>query len=300
MPDLKHKQMKISGLSKASGVSISTIKYYISEGLLPRPEKSKPNVAFYDDSYLKRLMVIKQMRSEGLSIKSVKAILDKYPFKGISEWERFKKNAREKDTGKLGKEEQLATVSDEERRTREILDAAYVVFTSNGYYNATVDDIAREAGVSKGTCYQYFSSKEEIFTAVLKSTVDRLIKDATDAAGEQKDPLARLGLKGMAFVSSFREVQSMLYGMYSEILGGNKELKQNGEEMLDRVAAFLSEDIRDGIDKKDFRPLDPMAVSYALIGIAELTGNLYLMKDEFDVPQFFLNLMEFIRHGLAV
>ncbi|MBN2169298.1 MAG: TetR family transcriptional regulator [Actinobacteria bacterium] len=292
--------MKISELSKASGISISTIKFYISEGLLPRPQKTKPNVAFYDNSYLKRLMVIKQMRSEGLSVKSVKAILEKYPFTGISEWEQFKENAKEKDAGKLGKEEQLATFSDEERRTLEILAAAYGVFTSKGYHNATVDDIAREAGVSKGTCYQYFASKEEIFTEVLRITVDRLIKDASDAAAEQKDPLARLGMKGMAFVSNFKEVQSMLYGMYSEILGGNEQLKHDGELMLEKVAAFLSEDIRKGIETKNIRPLDPMVVSYALIGIAELTGNLYLMKDNFDVPQFFLNLMEFIRHGLAL
>lgn len=292
--------MKIGELADKSETSISTIKYYLSEGLLPRPDKTRPNVALYDDSYVKRLSVIKRMRSEGLSIKSIKKILDKYPFTGISEWEQFKKNAKEKDNGVLGHEEQLATTSDEERRSREILDAAFNVFSSKGYHNATVDDIAREAGVSKGACYQYFSSKEEVFMAVLNTTMDRLLKEASDAAGGQKDPLARLGFKGMTFISSFKEVQSMLYGIYSEILAGNENLKKTGAVLLEKVAAFLSEDIQEGIEQGIFKPLDPMVISYALIGIAEMGGNLYLMKEDFDVPQFFLNLMEFIRQGLVV
>jgi hypothetical protein len=50
-------------------------------------------------------------------------------------------------------------MSDEERRTEEILDAAFGVFSARGYHNATVDDIAQEAGISKGTCYQYFNGQ---------------------------------------------------------------------------------------------------------------------------------------------
>lgn len=292
--------MKIGELAERSETSISTIKYYLSEGLLPRPDKTRPNVALYDDSYIQRLHIIKAMRSEGLSIKSIKKILDKYPFKGISEWNQFKKEAKEKDSGILGHEEKLATTSDEERRTGEILNAAFKVFSLKGYHNATMDDIAKEAGVSKGACYQYFSSKEEVFIAALNSTMDRLLKEASDAATGQKDPLAKLGFKGMTFISSFKEIQSMLYGIYSEILAGNENLKNTGAVLLEKVAAFLSEDIKEGVEQGIFKPLDPMVISYALIGIAEMGGNLYLMKDNFDVPQFFLNLMEFIRQGLVI
>src|SRR5665647_265325 len=148
--------MKMSQLSAASELSVSTIKFYMSQGLLPRPKKSKPNVAFYDQDFLKRLMVIKKMRAEGLSVSSIKSILDRYPFSRVDDWESFKKKARKKDSRELEEEERLATLSGEERRTDAILDAAYDVFSAKGYQNATVDDIAQHAGVSKGTCYQYF------------------------------------------------------------------------------------------------------------------------------------------------
>lgn len=47
-----------------------------------------------------------------------------------------------------------------------ILDAAFVVFGANGYHDAKMIDIAKKAGVSKGTLYLYFPSKESLYIAV--------------------------------------------------------------------------------------------------------------------------------------
>jgi len=291
--------MKMSQLSDASGLTVSTIKFYMSQGLLPRPKKSKPNVAFYDDEFLTRLLVIKKMRAEGLSVSSIKSILDKYPFSRVDDWESFKKKAKKKDTRELGVEERLATLSGEERRTDAILDAAYDVFSTKGYHSATVDDIAQQAGVSKGTCYQYFSGKEEIFVATMERTLDKLLAEADAAAEGETDSLARLGVKGLTFISKFRDLQFMAIGSYTEILGGNDRLKKTVHDLFDRVAKYLAEDIEAGIVEKVFRPLDSEAVAYAMIGIAGAVGNRYLIEDDFDVLNFFTSLMEFMQHGLA-
>jgi len=40
-------------------------------------------------------------------------------------------------------------------------------------------------------------------------------------------------------------------------------------------------------------------VSYALLGIAEVVANRFLLKEEFDVPEFFVNIMDFMQHGLS-
>jgi AcrR family transcriptional regulator len=291
--------MKMSRLAEASGLSVSTIKFYISQGLLPRPKKSKPNVAYYDDAFLRRLMIIKRMRSEGLSIKSMKSILDRYPFEKVSEWEDFKKQARGKDTFELDEEERLATLSDEQRRTHAILDAAFGVFSENGYHNATVDDIAQQAGVSKGTCYQYFEGKEDLFIATIDRTLEKLLAEAEAAADNEYDALARLGLKGLTFVSRFQDLQFMFIGVYSEVLGGNKRLAEKASEVMDRATDFLASDIELGIRRGDFRDVDPKVVSYALMGIGEVVGNRYLLEEDFDVLQFFVSLMDFMQHGLS-
>jgi AcrR family transcriptional regulator len=290
--------MKMKQLSQASGLPVSTIKFYMAKGLLPKPEKEKPNVVYYDDGFLKRLLVIKNMRSEGLSVKSMKSILDKYPFEKVSDWDDFRNQAREKGAHELGEEERLAAMSDEERRSAEIIEAAFRVFSIKGYHNTTVDDIAQEARISKGTCYQYFTGKEDIFIATMEKTLGTLLAEAKAAAGDSSDALARMGIEGLTFISKYRDLQFMFMGVISEALGGNERLKKKAAEVFAQVAEFLAKDIEKGIAEGVFRPVDAMTVAYALMGIAEVVANRYVVEEDFDVLSFFVNLMDFLQHGL--
>src|SRR5215470_6022053 len=58
-----------------------------------------------------------------------------------------------------------------EERPKQILDAALAVFAERGLSAARLEDIAKRAGVSKGTIYLYFANKEELFREVVRSTV---------------------------------------------------------------------------------------------------------------------------------
>ena len=73
---------------------------------------------------------------------------------------------------------------------RRIVDAAYQVFTRRGYGLATVDEIAGEAGVSMGALYHHFSSKEDLFRAIL----------------EEHMRAEEIELSSLAEASSFREM----------------------------------------------------------------------------------------------
>ena len=56
-----------------------------------------------------------------------------------------------------------------EEKRQFILDAARKIFTREGYHNARIEAIAAEAGVGKGTVYEYFSSKQELFQKMLET-----------------------------------------------------------------------------------------------------------------------------------
>jgi AcrR family transcriptional regulator len=58
-------------------------------------------------------------------------------------------------------------------RQEEILTAAFAVFSAHGYEAARIDDVAREAGIAKGTIYLYFRNKEQLFRAVVRSLVQK-------------------------------------------------------------------------------------------------------------------------------
>jgi AcrR family transcriptional regulator len=65
-------------------------------------------------------------------------------------------------------EQEIAGRSDGSAKRRQIMDGARTVFLSTGFDGASMNDVARAAGVSKGTLYAYFNSKEELFQAIIR------------------------------------------------------------------------------------------------------------------------------------
>lgn len=78
---------------------------------------------------------------------------------------------------------------EKEARREEILTAAYKVFVEKGLTGATVDDIAAEAELSKGTIYLYFRSKEDLYLAVTNRGLDIMLTMFEASAGKGGDPI---------------------------------------------------------------------------------------------------------------
>jgi len=91
------------------------------------------------------------------------------------------------------------------QRREEIVQAAEKVFFSRGFALATMDDIAEEAELSKGTLYLYFKCKEDLHMAVAHNSI-RLLKSltlkATDGEGNALEKLGRMGRAVVAFSRS--------------------------------------------------------------------------------------------------
>src|SRR5271155_2729264 len=85
-------------------------------------------------------------------------------------------------------------------RPAEILDAALAVFAEKGYAATRMDDIARRAGVTKGTIYLYFESKEAVFRSLVSESIGATIGAVTASAesfdGSASD-LLRMVLRGI-------------------------------------------------------------------------------------------------------
>lgn len=73
-----------------------------------------------------------------------------------------------------------------------ILDAAEALLARYGYRKTTMDDIARDVGIGKGTTYLHFASKEEVFLATIDRIVDRLCVRLRDIASRPEPLEARL------------------------------------------------------------------------------------------------------------
>jgi AcrR family transcriptional regulator len=72
------------------------------------------------------------------------------------------------------------------QRRAELLDAAAEVFRLKGYEGATTEDIARQAGVTKGALYFHFKSKEDIFVTLVKETSQNLVNEIRAILNKKK------------------------------------------------------------------------------------------------------------------
>jgi len=97
---------------------------------------------------------------------------------------------------------QTAGPEDSAKR-RQILDGARAVFLSQGFDAASMGEIARAAGVSKGTLYVYFESKEELFEATVHKQCEAQAEGLFDLSSDDEDVetvLTRLGIGFVGFL----------------------------------------------------------------------------------------------------
>jgi AcrR family transcriptional regulator len=97
---------------------------------------------------------------------------------------------------------------DAEARRAEILDAALRVFGQYGYRRAAMDDIAREAGIAKGTIYLSFASKEEVFLALGQRLAQRMLAGAEAVSRQPGATADKLAAMHAAWFGTYAETIS--------------------------------------------------------------------------------------------
>jgi len=156
--------------------------------------------------------------------------------------------------------------SPEDRRA-EILAAARACFIRNGYAHTRVEDIAREAGLSKGGVYCHFSTKREIFDALYSEQQARTAAVVVDSADSGAPAAALLARLGSAVVQNFAE-DDKDHGKFLIVLA---EMGIREPEVLDRVAGAhwryvesLTSILSKGQASGELREVDSEAVALCL------------------------------------
>ena len=118
------------------------------------------------------------------------------------------------------------TNSEKEAKRTAIVSAAAAVFARQGFIRTRVADIATEADVGKGTLYEYFSSKDELFFAVFDElhhqTMQALHREV-DAGGGARDMLQRLFATGARIVRDQVEQQAVVLDFWAASRGNTLE-----------------------------------------------------------------------------
>jgi AcrR family transcriptional regulator len=151
-----------------------------------------------------------------------------------------------------------------------ILDAAERVFARAGYHESKMADVAREAGVSVGTLYNHFDSKERVFLSIAERSHVQFM-EATRPVAAITDPLARIQTFVKA-VFRFVEEQGEMFSVYrrigilseSDFARLGEETKARHAQFLDLLAGWMSEAAAAGQIRSD---VPPRHLASALTGV---------------------------------
>ena len=149
-------------------------------------------------------------------------------------------------------------------RPGEILDAALKVFAEKGFAAARMEDIARRAGVTKGTIYLYFPSKEDVFKQLVReavgSTLTTVTADVATYEGSARFLLRMvLTAMGSILIDSDKVVLPKIVIAESANFPWLAEFYRF--EVIERGLGLMSSLIQRGIDRGEFRPLPPEHVA---------------------------------------
>jgi AcrR family transcriptional regulator len=174
-----------------------------------------------------------------------------------------------------------------EARPEEIVDAAMTVFGESGYARAKIDDVARVAGVSKGTVYLYFDSKEALFREMVRTKVVASLAEAEtfvrDHDGSARALLVELIRRMYARMRN--EQMTQLARMIQSELPHFPELARfYFDEVILRARRLVAQVLDRGAASGEFRP---EATGFAARGLSSLlvhTAQLQCFFQRFD-PQ---------------
>lgn len=190
-------------------------------------------------------------------------------------------------------------------RQGEILEAAQACFRDRGYHLTTVDDIARQAGLSKGAIYWHFKGKREVFLALLERFINTMLERyASSLRGpavlEGGDSCAADGLRRMADVMGPEESLEWVELSLEFIAhaGRDDDLRAVMVHMYRALRNAVQRQVERGIRDGEFRPIDPTSV--AATAVATLDGLMVqkVVEPDLDLSSLWRDAVELVIRGI--
>jgi AcrR family transcriptional regulator len=156
----------------------------------------------------------------------------------------------------------------DERRAH-IMQAALACFARKGYHLTTMDDIAQESGLSKGSLYWYFKSKKELFLSIFEAyfrqmeTAVQPILEVTLSPSEKLHALAEMLVDIMAEAQSFVGVMIDFWSQTRHEEDINQLVRQIYEPYYQGLAAIIEE----GIQQGEFRSVNAAHLASLLMAV---------------------------------
>jgi AcrR family transcriptional regulator len=160
-------------------------------------------------------------------------------------------------------------------RRRDVVQAAASVFSAKGFAGATIDDVARAAGLDRATLYYYIGNKDELFRDVVIDALVNNIETAESIARDDGGPAEKLRRLIAAVMTSYARYYPHLFVFIREDPAAMSTSSQSEVDTLDLQRRFdraLISIVREGVQDGSFRSdITPRLAAYGIIGMLNWT-----------------------------
>src|SRR3989442_12330 len=167
-------------------------------------------------------------------------------------------------------------------RRNQILDAATKVFVRLGFQHARMDDIVEESGLSKGTLYWYFKSKEDIINAILRRLFTgelENLESLLEAEGTASERLIQLTNNRVIGMKRMSGIVPIIFEFYA-VAVHQQWVKQFIGEYFKHFRGLLEDLINQGIDRGEFYPVNAAETAISFASMYEGLTIHWLMEPE--------------------
>lgn len=154
-----------------------------------------------------------------------------------------------------------------EKRRSQLHEAALTCFGEKGYHQTTMDDVAGESGLSKGTLYWYFDSKKDLFLSLCRRVMDEFEAAWRERLADDLSPTDKL----LATLALFRREMEDLVPLISVMIEAwalmrhDEEMQHLLEEMYQPYLNIMAGIIREGVDSGELHADSPDLTGFVVM-----------------------------------
>ena len=168
---------------------------------------------------------------------------------------------------------------------KQIIDAAVIVIAENGYHQAQVSKIAKQAGVADGTIYLYFKNKEDILISLFQEKMGSFIEKIRKGITGKESAAEKLLVMVETHFNILSEDHNMAVVTQLELRQSNKELRLKINDVLKGYFQLVDEILHFGMETGEFDPNLDIRVSRQMIfgTVDEIVTTWIMNEEKFDL-----------------
>lgn len=183
---------------------------------------------------------------------------------------------------------------------RQIIDAAIVVIAENGYHQAQVSKIAKQAGVADGTIYLYFKNKEDILISVFSDKMSVITESLQYIIKTESSSTAKLSRMIENHFNMLANDAHFAVVTQIELRQSNKALRQKINAILKGYLMLLDEILIEGMVSGEFNPVMDVRLARSMVfgTIDEIITTWVMNEQRYDLLALTPKVKDLILRGL--